>query len=152
MTFLYVILAILSFGLLIVLHELGHFLTARLFGVGINEFSIGMGPKLFSWKGKPRKEKTTSEASANTEIAPQDEAELPCTTYSLRALPFGGYVSMVGEDEKCDDPTAFFKQARVAKTDYCDRRCTLEYSAWLFADADHRAVLRTPCDQHHWRL
>ena len=55
MSVLYVILAILSFGLLIVLHELGHFLTARLFGVGINEFSIGMGPKLFSWKGKARK-------------------------------------------------------------------------------------------------
>ena len=50
MTVLYVLLAILMFGLLIVLHELGHFLTARLFGVGINEFSIGMGPKLFSKK------------------------------------------------------------------------------------------------------
>ena len=52
MTVLYVILAILMFGLLVMLHELGHFLTARLFGVGINEFSIGMGPKIFSVKGK----------------------------------------------------------------------------------------------------
>ena len=96
MSVLYVILAILSFGLLIVLHELGHFLTARLFGVGINEFSIGMGPKLFSWKGKARK--------SNKEQAQEDA---PRTEYSLRALPFGGYVSMVGEDEKSEDPTAF---------------------------------------------
>ncbi len=88
MTVLYVILAILMFGLLVMLHELGHFLTARLFGVGINEFSIGMGPKIFSVKGKKYD-----------------------TMYSLRAIPFGGYVSMVGEDEECDDPTAFTNKA-----------------------------------------
>ena len=103
MTFLYVILAIFMFGLLVVLHELGHFLTARLFGVGINEFSIGMGPKLFSWKGKPRKE------SEGKLLADGEEA--PCTVYSLRALPFGGYVSMVGEDEQSDDPAAFANKA-----------------------------------------
>ncbi|MBO7341322.1 MAG: site-2 protease family protein, partial [Clostridia bacterium] len=95
MSVLYVILAILSFGLLIVLHELGHFLTARLFGVGINEFSIGMGPKLFSWKGRARK------------LNKEQETDAPRTEYSLRALPFGGYVSMVGEDEQSEDPTAF---------------------------------------------
>jgi len=88
MTFLYVILAILMFGLLVVIHELGHFLTARLFGVGIHEFSIGMGPKIFSVKGKKYD-----------------------TVYSLRAIPFGGYVSMVGEDEECDDPSAFSNKA-----------------------------------------
>ena len=105
MTFLYVILAIFMFGLLIVLHELGHFLTARLFGVGINEFSIGMGPKLFSWKGKTRK-------GENGEPLPVIEGEAPpYTVYSLRALPFGGYVSMVGEDEKSDDPAAFANKA-----------------------------------------
>ena len=101
MTFLYILLAIFAFGLLIVLHELGHFLTARLFGVGINEFSIGMGPKLFSWKGKPRKGK-------DGEVHPITEGEeAPCTVYSVRALPFGGYVSMVGEDDNSEDPTAF---------------------------------------------
>ncbi|MBQ9778512.1 MAG: site-2 protease family protein [Clostridia bacterium] len=84
MTVLYVFFAILMFGLFIILHELGHFLMARLFGVGINEFSIGMGPKIFSKQGKKYD-----------------------TKYSLRAFPIGGYVSMVGEDEECDDPTAF---------------------------------------------
>ena len=104
MTFLYVILAILSFGVLIVIHELGHFLTARFFGVGINEFSIGMGPKIFSWKGKPRKDK--KKEILRDESSTQD-VEALCTVYSLRALPFGGYVSMLGEDEESDDPGAF---------------------------------------------
>lgn len=83
-TVLYILLALFVFGLLIMIHELGHFLVARAFRVGIHEFSIGMGPKIFSKKGK----KSGIE-------------------YSLRALPVGGYVSMVGEDEESDCPDAF---------------------------------------------
>ena len=52
LTFLYVLLAILVFGVLIMIHELGHFLVARACGVGIREFSIGMGPKLLQRKTK----------------------------------------------------------------------------------------------------
>ena len=136
MTVLYVLLAILMFGLLIVLHELGHFLTARLFGVGINEFSIGMGPKIFSWKGKPRKKKDEEEKAADADEGAKQDAQAPeqeqpnqeesentaqekkeekeegdgRTVYSIRALPFGGYVSMVGEDEDSTDPAAFSKK------------------------------------------
>ena len=84
MTVIYVILAILMFGAFILFHELGHFLMARLFRVGINEFSIGMGPKILS---------RTSGRSG--------------IVYSLRTLPIGGYVSMVGEDEECESPDAF---------------------------------------------
>ncbi len=87
MTVLYILLALVLFGLLVVFHELGHFLMARLFHVTINEFSIGMGPKLFSKKGKKYD-----------------------TAYSVRALPIGGYVSMAGEDEETDDPNAFYKK------------------------------------------
>ena len=75
--FWYIVLAVFVFGLLIFIHELGHYLCARACGVGINEFAIGMGPKIFSWISK----KTG-------------------TRYSVRALPIGGYVSMVGEDEE----------------------------------------------------
>ena len=75
MTVFTVILAILFFGALIFIHELGHFLTARAFGVGVREFSIGFGPKL------------VSRVSKKSGIR-----------YSLRLLPIGGYVSMVGED------------------------------------------------------
>ena len=88
MTFLYVILAILIFGLLIFIHELGHFLTARIFGVTIHEFSIGMGPKIFS------------RTSKKTGIA-----------YSLRAFPIGGFVAMEGEDADSEDENAFCKKA-----------------------------------------
>lgn len=120
LTFLCVILALLVFGLLIMIHELGHFLVARACGVGIREFSIGMGPKILSWKGK------RSWATSDAEKKPEDavptlsfdrltgeEAPLPeepqetVTSYSLRAFPIGGYVSMVGEDEESDSPAAF---------------------------------------------
>ena len=84
---MYIIIAILLFGILILVHELGHYLTARIFNVAINEFSIGMGPKIFS------------RTSQKTGIA-----------YSLRALPIGGYVSMAGEDEESDNPNAFDKK------------------------------------------
>lgn len=70
-----VISAVLVFGFLIFIHEFGHFITARLFKVTVNEFAIGMGPKLISWQSKKSG-----------------------TKYSVRALPIGGYVSMVGED------------------------------------------------------
>ncbi len=84
MTVLYILVAILIFGFLVVIHEGGHFLFARLFGVTVNEFSVGMGPKIFS-----RKSKKTG------------------TAFSLRAFPVGGFVSMVGEDEESEDENAF---------------------------------------------
>ena len=84
MRFLYILLAILVFGLLIFIHELGHFICARLCGVGVNEFAIGMGPKVISWVSKKSG-----------------------IRYSIRALPLGGYVSMVGEDEESEREDAF---------------------------------------------
>ena len=84
-TFLYILLSVLIFGFLIFIHELGHYLTARKFGVTIKEFAIGMGPKIYS------------KISEKTKIV-----------YSLRAFPIGGYVNMVGEDEVVEnDPSAF---------------------------------------------
>jgi len=82
-----IVIALLIFGFLIFIHELGHYLTARAFGVSIREFAIGMGPKLFS------------HCSKKTGIR-----------YSLRALPIGGFVSMVGEDEESEDENAFHRK------------------------------------------
>ena len=80
-----IILTVVMFGILIFIHEFGHFITAKMFKVKVNEFALGMGPKLFSFgKGETR--------------------------YSLRLLPIGGYVSMEGETEDSDDPRAFRKQ------------------------------------------
>ncbi len=77
-----ILVAILFFGLIIAIHELGHFLSAKLFGVKVNEFSLGMGPAIF------KKQKGE-------------------TKYSLRCLPIGGYVSMEGEDDSSEDERAF---------------------------------------------
>ncbi len=75
MQFLYVLLAIFIFGFLIFVHELGHFIVARLCGVKILEFAIGMGPRIFGWKSKKNG-----------------------TKYALRLFPIGGFVSMLGEN------------------------------------------------------
>ncbi len=85
---MYILIAILVFGFLIFIHELGHFLTARMFGVKVNEFSLGMGPKLISY---------TSKKSG--------------TTYALSMFPIGGYVSMEGEDGESDHPDSFRSKA-----------------------------------------
>ena len=79
---LYIIVGILIFGALIAVHEFGHFITAKLFGVRVNEFAIGMGPAIFH---RQRGE----------------------TEYSLRLFPVGGYCAMEGEDDDSDDPRAF---------------------------------------------
>lgn len=77
-----IIYAILIFCLLIFVHELGHFIVAKLCGVKVNEFSIGMGPAFFKrQKGE--------------------------TLYSLRVFPIGGFCAMEGEDEESDDERAF---------------------------------------------
>lgn len=83
-----ILIAVLVFGTLVFVHEFGHFFTARLFGVTVREFAIGMGPTLFSFRGKP-------DADGNR------------TKYALRLLPLGGFVSMDGEDEASDNKNAF---------------------------------------------
>lgn len=79
---IYILLAILAFGFLIFIHELGHFITAKMSGVRVNEFALGMGPALFRVK----------------------KGE---TTYALRLFPIGGFCAMEGEDSESDDPKAF---------------------------------------------
>lgn len=79
---MYILLAILIFGLLIIVHELGHFIAAKALGVKVNEFAVCMGPAIV--------QKTVGE-----------------TTYSLRAIPIGGFCAMEGEDEASDNPRAF---------------------------------------------
>lgn len=85
-SFIYFLMAILGFSILIIVHELGHFIVAKLNNVKIEEFSIGMGPKLFGISSKE-------------------------TDYSVRIIPFGGYVKMLGEQtediDDVNDPRAF---------------------------------------------
>ena len=89
MSNLIVVLAVLlSFGLLIVGHEFGHFILAKLNGVKVEEFAIGMGPLLFKIKGKE-------------------------TLYSIRLLPIGGYVKMLGEYEESDESVSNYEKERA---------------------------------------
>lgn len=76
-----ILIAILVFSVMIIMHEFGHFIFARIFKVRVNEFAIGMGPKLFGIQGKE-------------------------TLYSLRLFPIGGFCSMAGEEEEDDSPEA----------------------------------------------
>ena len=81
-----VLFAVLIFSLLIFVHEFGHFFTAKLCGVQVNEFAIFMGPALF-------------------------KKQVGETLYSIRCIPFGGYCAMEGEDEETDNPRSFQKAA-----------------------------------------
>ncbi len=74
--------AVLIFGIIIMIHEFGHFLFAKLNGIGVIEFSLGMGPRLYSF-------------------------EKGGTRYSIKILPFGGSCMMLGEDEENSDQSAF---------------------------------------------
>ena len=89
MTVFYILLAILMFGILILVHEFGHFITAKLSGVQVNEFALFMGPAI--WK--------------------KQKGE---TLYSLRCIPIGGYCAMEGEDGDSENPRAF-SNAKVWK-------------------------------------
>ena len=85
-----ILVAILVFSLLILFHELGHFTLAKLNGIRVNEFSLGLGPTIIGFtKGE--------------------------TKYSLKLLPFGGACMMEGEDENSSDERAFNKKGVWAR-------------------------------------
>lgn len=81
-TIINILIAILAFGVIIFVHELGHFIAAKKSGVRVNEFAIGMGPTIFKTKKGD-------------------------TQYAIRLFPIGGFVSMEGEDEESDDEASF---------------------------------------------
>ena len=82
-----IVFAVLLFSFLIFVHELGHFVAAKLSGVQVNEFALFMGPAIFKKK-------------------------VGDTLYSIRCIPIGGYCAMEGEDEDSDNPGSFQKAAR----------------------------------------
>ncbi len=87
---IYIIVALLLFGILITVHETGHFAAAKLLGVKVKEFAIGMGPVVF--------------------LRRRGE-----TDYSLRAFPIGGFCAMEGEDEESHDARGFNNQKNWKK-------------------------------------
>lgn len=88
-TVLSIIIAIVIFCVIIIVHEFGHFFIAKLCGVRVDEFAIGMGPAIFRKQGKE-------------------------TLFTVRIFPIGGFCSM-GEDEDREDPDSFRKKPVAAK-------------------------------------
>jgi len=86
MNLLFILIALLVLGVIVLAHELGHYVAGRLTGIGIEEFAIGMGPKIFSITRKGIR-------------------------YSLRLLPIGGFCRFVGEDEENPAQNAMHNQA-----------------------------------------
>lgn len=80
MSFLYILAAILMFGVMITVHEAGHFFAARLSRIPVREFAIGFGPKLYGWRSKKHD-----------------------TDFSLRAIPMGGFCAFHGEDDGSEE-------------------------------------------------
>lgn len=100
---MYLIFALVAFSILIIIHELGHFTLAKLNGVCVEEFAIGMGPKLFGFKGKE-------------------------TEYNLRVLPFGGFVRMLGEEGGAiKDNRAFNAKTPLRKISIIVAGATMNY-------------------------
>lgn len=87
---MYLLLSIFAFGLLVLGHEFGHFIIARANGVTVEEFSVGMGPRIWKKQGKN-------------------------TLYSLKALPIGGSVKMFGETEDESGEGSFFSKSPIRK-------------------------------------
>ena len=87
---MYIVYALLGFSLLIIVHELGHFIMAKVNGIRVEEFSIGMGPKIFSTEGKE-------------------------TKYSIGLFPIGGYVKMMGEEEEVNDERSFSSKSPLRR-------------------------------------
>lgn len=135
MTIVYILLTLLLLSIMVVIHELGHFLFAKLFKVTVLEFSIGMGPALYTTKKKKdkhgqedlpfelsesftreseyhntkssdNKEKITTDAEPVTNEQTESDGQQK-TVFSVRAFPIGGYVSMAGEDQASTDKNAF---------------------------------------------
>ena len=88
-TFISILIAVAFFCLIIIVHEFGHFIVAKLCGIRVNEFAIGMGPAIL-------------------------KKQFQETLYSIRILPIGGFCSM-GEDEDEDNPDSFRKKPVKAR-------------------------------------
>lgn len=85
-----IIIALIVFGVLVMFHEFGHFAIAKMSGIRVHQFAIGMGPKILSLKDKE-------------------------TEYSIRLFPIGGYVKMEGEDESSSDRRSFNNKPLIVR-------------------------------------
>lgn len=108
-----ILVALLIFTVIVVIHELGHFLLAKKNGVGVPEFSVGMGPRLITVaKGKKG---FIFKLFCSQKYFENNEDWQECTKYSWKLLPIGGSCAMVGEDEINEDENSFNVKGKWAR-------------------------------------
>lgn len=93
---------IVLLGILITIHEAGHFIVAKCCNVKVNEFSIGFGPTIWKKQGKE-------------------------TKYTLRLIPLGGFNSLEGEEEESEDERSFSKASILKRLAIVVARCNCKY-------------------------
>ena len=121
-----VLLLVFGFGFVIFWHELGHFLAAKWAGVRVEQFAVGFGQALFSWRkglgirpGSSAKEYEQIVQANREGVQNRDASQISETEYRLNWIPLGGYVKMLGQDDMdpnatSEDPRAF-KQKSIGK-------------------------------------
>ena len=113
MSGLNIFLAVLVFSIIILFHEFGHFIVAKINKIKVVEFSLGMGPRLISWeKTKERRKVVFLKSGKYFEEHPEFEEN---TLYSLKLLPFGGSCMMVGEEEAVQSEDSFSSKSVYAR-------------------------------------
>lgn len=119
-----VIAVIFTFGLVIFLHELGHFIACRLAGMRVVEFAMGFGPEIIGWGPKPPEEKKDDKNSGGNKedekkqesqaatSEPAEKDKFKGTRYSIRWIPLGGFVQPAGEivDEAKGEPDEYYSK------------------------------------------
>ena len=108
-----IIAALLIFTLIVVAHELGHFLLAKKNGVGVPEFSVGMGPRIVTFAKTPKKFVVRFFCTGKMFEEREDWQEV--TKYSWKLFPIGGSCAMVGEDEENDAENSFNQKGKWAR-------------------------------------
>lgn len=108
-----IIIALLIFTVIIVIHELGHFLLAKRSGIYVTEFSVGMGPRIVTIV-KTKKRFTLKFFASGNYVADREDWK-DRTKYSWKLLPLGGSCAMLGEDEELEDERSFNKKGVWAR-------------------------------------
>src|SRR4051794_6411907 len=114
-----ILLLVFGFGFVIFWHELGHFIAAKWAGVKVEQFAVGFGQALISWRkglgfrfGSSAKEFEQAVQAAREGVQTRDVSQISDTEYRLNWIPLGGYVKMLGQDDLnpnniADDPRAY---------------------------------------------
>lgn len=108
-----IIIALLLFSIIVIIHELGHFLLARANGMEVTEFSVGMGPRVITYVKTDRGSRIKFFVSQK--VFETEEGWEGKTKYSIKILPFGGSCCMVGEDEDSQSENAFCNKSVYAR-------------------------------------